>query len=233
MAIKTLKTKIINKHDTAANWAKSSYIPSQAEIIIFDIDKDYSYERFKIGDGVHTVNELDFIDKHLLDKIENLNIPSALSELTADSTHRVVTDSQISTWNAKSNFSGSYTDLTNKPTLGSLAAKSTVAKSDLASAVQTSLSKADTALQSFTETDPTVPAWAKAASKPTYTASEVGAVPTSRTINGKALSSNITISASDLNAYTKIQIDNMEFITVDDIDEICRTVIQNAREVTF
>lgn len=30
---------------------------------------------------------------------------------------------------------------------------------------------------SYTETDPTVPAWAKAASKPTYTASEVGALP--------------------------------------------------------
>lgn len=29
--------------------------------------------------------------------------------------------------------------------------------------------------ESYTETDPTVPAWAKAASKPTYTASEVGA----------------------------------------------------------
>lgn len=31
--------------------------------------------------------------------------------------------------------------------------------------------------ESYTETDPTVPAWAKAASKPTYTASEVGAAP--------------------------------------------------------
>ena len=30
---------------------------------------------------------------------------------------------------------------------------------------------------SFTETDPTVPSWAKASTKPTYTASEVGAVP--------------------------------------------------------
>lgn len=55
-------------------------------------------------------------------------------------------------------------------------------------------------LTSFTETDPTVPAWAKAASKPTYTAAEVGAVPTSRTVNGKALSSNITLSASDVGA---------------------------------
>lgn len=32
-------------------------------------------------------------------------------------------------------------------------------------------------LDSYTETDPTVPAWAKAASKPSYTASEVGARP--------------------------------------------------------
>ena len=55
-------------------------------------------------------------------------------------------------------------------------------------------------LTSYTETDPTVPAWAKAKSKPTYTASEVGAVPTSRTVNGKALNSNITLNASDVNA---------------------------------
>lgn len=55
-------------------------------------------------------------------------------------------------------------------------------------------------LTSYTETDPTVPSWAKASSKPTYTASEVGAVPTTRTVNGKALSSNITLNASDVGA---------------------------------
>lgn len=59
---------------------------------------------------------------------------------------------------------------------GSMAYVSTVAKSNLASDVQTSLSKADTALQSYTETDPTVPDWAKASTKPTYTAAEVGAL---------------------------------------------------------
>ena len=61
--------------------------------------------------------------------------------------------------------------------LGSLAFKNQVAKSDLASDVKTSLGKADSALQSYTETDPTVPEWAKAATKPSYTASEVGALP--------------------------------------------------------
>lgn len=52
----------------------------------------------------------------------------------------------------------------------------------------------------YTETDPTVPSWAKTESKPTYTASEVGAVPTSRKVNGKALSADITLSASDVGA---------------------------------
>lgn len=58
--------------------------------------------------------------------------------------------------------------------LGSLAFKSTVDKSDLADDVQTSLGKADSALQSYTESDPTVPEWAKAKTKPRYSKSEVG-----------------------------------------------------------
>jgi lysophospholipase L1-like esterase len=37
-------------------------------------------------------------------------------------------------------------------------------------------------ITSYTETDPTVPAWAKASTKPTYTASEVGALPANTVI---------------------------------------------------
>lgn len=70
--------------------------------------------------------------------------------------------------------------------------------SDMDSSVQTALGKANTALQS--ESDPTVPSWAKQSSKPSYTASDVGAVPTTRTVNGKALSSDVTLSASDVGA---------------------------------
>ena len=62
-------------------------------------------------------------------------------------------------------------------------------------------------------------------------------VPSSRTVNGKALSSNITLSATDVGAYTKAEIDDYEFITVDDIDTICGAMIQvasaNDRSVTF
>ena len=55
-----------------------------------------------------------------------------------------------------------------------------------------------TAVTSMPASD--VNSWAKASTKPTYTASEVGAVPTTRTVNGKALSSDITLSASDVSA---------------------------------
>lgn len=55
-----------------------------------------------------------------------------------------------------------------------------IPKNDLAQAVKDSLGLADSALQS--ETDPTVPAWAKAPNKPSYTAQEVGALPSSTSI---------------------------------------------------
>jgi hypothetical protein len=84
-----------------------------------------------------------------------------------------ITSTDITNWNSKSDFSGDYNDLSNKPTIPAAVTESTVAgwgftkntgtyskpsggipKTDLASAVQTSLGKADTALQSYTESDP-------------------------------------------------------------------------------
>jgi hypothetical protein len=47
---------------------------------------------------------------------------------------------------------------------------------------------------------PTIPAWAQQENKPSYTAAEVGAVPTTRTVNSKALSANVTLTASDVSA---------------------------------
>lgn len=50
-----------------------------------------------------------------------------------------------------------------------------IPKSDLNSAVQDAIDRANSALQS--ESDPTVPSWAKTPAKPSYTAEEVGADP--------------------------------------------------------
>lgn len=61
MAEKNLKARIVHKHDTEVNWLKATtFIPKQGEIIVYDIDDNYSYERFKIGDGVQNVNALPF-----------------------------------------------------------------------------------------------------------------------------------------------------------------------------
>lgn len=66
MATKNLKTRIQNKHDTEANWAKATtFKPLAGEIIIYDAEYNANGEetqavRFKIGDGSKTVNNLPF-----------------------------------------------------------------------------------------------------------------------------------------------------------------------------
>lgn len=54
--------------------------------------------------------------EQLLTNVQD-GIPTKLADLTADATHRLVTDTEKSRWNRKSNFSGAYDDLTGKPDL--------------------------------------------------------------------------------------------------------------------
>lgn len=49
--------------------------------------------------------------------ISDIGLTGNLADGFDDSSHRLVTDLQIDTWNAKSNFSGAYSDLTGKPTI--------------------------------------------------------------------------------------------------------------------
>ena len=99
-------------------------------------------------------------------------VPTISTDISADATSDTKTASPKA---VKTFVEGKGYGTYSKPSGG-------IPATDLASAVQTSLGKADTALQSYTETDPTVPAWAKASSKPTYTASEVGALPSTTVI---------------------------------------------------
>ena len=63
---KKITSRIQQKHDVAANWAKATnVIPKKGEIIIYDAEYNASGEetqavRFKIGDGSKTVNNLPF-----------------------------------------------------------------------------------------------------------------------------------------------------------------------------
>ena len=61
MSEKKINSRFIQKHDTEVNWNKAeNFIPKAAEIIVYDRDENYNYERFKIGDGVTLVNDLPF-----------------------------------------------------------------------------------------------------------------------------------------------------------------------------
>jgi hypothetical protein len=65
---------------------------------------------------------------------DTTTIPTTLASLAEDATHRVVTDKEKTSWNAKSNFSGNYNDLTNKPTIPSIAGLATTSYVDNAMA---------------------------------------------------------------------------------------------------
>lgn len=58
---KNIKARIVHKHDIESNWLlATNFTPKQGEIICYDIDENYTYERFKIGDGITNVNDLPF-----------------------------------------------------------------------------------------------------------------------------------------------------------------------------
>lgn len=58
--------------------------------------------------GFYTKSEVD-------DLIAKIALPTKLSQLADDTTHRLVTDAEKARWN--NNFSGNYNDLTNKPSI--------------------------------------------------------------------------------------------------------------------
>ena len=59
MASKTFQGRIVQKHDTKANWDKATnFIPLKGEMIIYD-----DLDNFKIGDGVNKVGDLEFVVK--------------------------------------------------------------------------------------------------------------------------------------------------------------------------
>ena len=100
-----------------------------------------------------------------------------------------------------SDFSGSFGALSNKPTTLSGYG---ITDAKIQSGTITLGSNTITPLTSFTETDPTVPSWAKQSTKPTYTAQEVGALPSSTPIpsNINDLSDVTTGTPSDGDVLT-------------------------------
>lgn len=73
--------------------------------------------------GHYVLAALDTIKVELEDYAKKDSIPTSLHQLAEDDTHRVVTDAEKFSWNNKSDFSGSYNDLTNLPTIPTVPTK--------------------------------------------------------------------------------------------------------------
>lgn len=97
--------------------------------------------------------------------------------------YKMVADSEIERWNGKQDEIA-----------------------DLA-IIRSGAEKGATALQSFTEDDPTVPSWAKQPNKPTYTASEVGALPSSTKIPSKV--SDLDNDSKFIDGITKAMVEDV------------------------
>lgn len=93
MAEKILNSRIIQKHDTEANWLKATnFKPLAGEVIIYDADQNYSYPRIKIGDGNNFVNDLPFaVVNTEIDSskgiIVNITCDENMENWTADKRH--------------------------------------------------------------------------------------------------------------------------------------------------
>lgn len=59
----------IQKHETEANWLTlaPNFIPKRGEIIVYDVDENYNYERMKIGDGLTSLKDLPFANGSEID----------------------------------------------------------------------------------------------------------------------------------------------------------------------
>ena len=87
-----------------------------------------------------------------------------------------------------------------------------------------------------TETDPTVPAWAKAATKPTYTASEVGADASGTASSAVSAHNTNTSAHGDIRARLLPSVtasDAGKFLCVNSSGSWAASALENAEEVSF
>lgn len=97
MAEKEFNTRIVHKHDTQANWEKAvGFIPKQGELIVYDVDENYDYQRIKIGDGVKNVNTLPFYNDGFVTSVNGVTGDVTIETETVKYIEQTLTDEQKS-----------------------------------------------------------------------------------------------------------------------------------------
>ena len=80
--------RIIQKHETEANWNKATkFIPKLGEVIIYDPDANHTTSRIKIGDGTTVVANLPFVQQGFID--------SELSNISENAVQNKVIKSEL------------------------------------------------------------------------------------------------------------------------------------------
>ena len=168
--------------------SKKLQILSSTGLLSYNPQKLTDEQKARARENIDAGNKTDF--DALKNKIDDIKIPTKLGDLINDQGYltavpgEYITEEELMSKGYLTEHQ-SLTDYAKTADLGNLATKDVVTKSDMSADVKELLNKADSALQSYTETDPTVPSWAKADKKPTYTASEVGALPSTTKIPSK------------------------------------------------
>ena len=184
MANKEIKTRIQNKNDTSENWAKAvNFIPLKGEIIVYT-----DLRKIKIGDGVTKVGALEFANSKDAETLTGASLSTILNHSDVEiPTSKVVLDAldgKVDKVDGKSLSTEDYT---------------TEEKNKL-SGIESGANK--TTIDSSLSSTSTNPVQNKVINtKFTSVQSDIDSkVPNTRTVNGKALSTNITLSASDVHA---------------------------------
>ena len=235
MATKQFNSRIQWKKDTSSNWTKNNPVLLNGEIAI--VVTNTGETRFKVGDGTSSFTALPFqdeavralitaaddkIDAHIADTDNPHEVTKAQIGLSNVDNVRQYSSSNpppypvtsvngtTGTVNLDASDVGARPD-TWVPTLGNLGITATASelnKLDGATVTTQEINYLDGVSSSIqTQLNGKVPTSRTVNNKAlssniTLSAADVNAVPTSRTVNGKPLSSNITLSASDVGALS-------------------------------
>lgn len=125
VADKIAEAQLSGEEVDLSEYAKKTDMPTKTSQLTNDsnflssIPSEYITETELNAKGYLTQHQslADYATKtHVSEQIQAA-VPTELADLTSDSTHRTVSDTEKAAWNAKSNFSGSYSDLTDKPSI--------------------------------------------------------------------------------------------------------------------
>lgn len=235
MATKQFNSRIQWKKDTSANWTQNNPVLLNGEIAI--VVTNTGETRFKIGDGTSAYTALPFqdeavralitaaddkIDAHITDTDNPHEVTKAQIGLNNVDNVKQYSDSnpppypvtsvngETGSVNLSASDVGARPD-TWVPTLNNLGITATASelnKLDGATVTTQEINYLDGVSSSIqTQLNGKVPTSRTVNNKAlssniTLSAADVNAVPTSRTVNGKPLSSNVTLSASDVGALS-------------------------------